>query len=167
MADDSLGGVLGLGDLVHQHYLEGVLKDADHVVSVELLLPAGAVNRLQVVADPLVPADIDLEATLHPQDGLHNTLDIVVVSLLHLRGAMNKGVTGGHLAVRPLHGDPHRLFGPFQESTVESYEGNKSGSNTGTFFSSTLMPNLFIIALLIKEPFATVSDSFCVINSIS
>ena len=125
MAADGLGGVLGLGNLIHQNDLKGVLKDAGHVVPVELLLSAGAVDGSQVLADPRVAADIDLEAALHPQDGLDNPLDVVVVGLSHLGGAVDKGMAGGHLAVRPLHGNSYGLLCPGQEGAVKTHQGNK------------------------------------------
>ena len=125
MAAHGLGRVLGRGDAVHQHHLKGVLKDVGHVVPVKSLLPTGAVCLFQVVEHALVPADVDLEAALHPQDGFHQAVDIVVVRLLHLRRAVDEGAAGGHLAVRPLHGDAHGLLGVRQEGLVKAQQGDK------------------------------------------
>ena len=125
MAADGLGGVLGLGDVVHQHHLEGMLKDVGHVIPVELLLSSGAVDGFQVFADACVAADINLEAALHPEDGFHQALNVIVVGLGHLRCAVDEGVAGGHLAVRPLHGDAHGLLCRGQEGAVEAHEGDK------------------------------------------
>ena len=125
VAAHGLGGVLGYGDVVHQDDLEGVLKDGGHVVPVELLPAAGAVDAPEILRDALVAADVDLEAALHPQDGLDQAVDIVVVRLGHLRGAVDKGAAGGHLSVGPLHGDAHRLFGGLQEGAVKAHEGDK------------------------------------------
>ena len=119
MAAHLLGGVLGLGHLVHQHDLKGVLKDVGHVIKVEVLLAAGGVSLLQIVVGVLVAGYIYLEAALHPQDGLDQTVHIVVIRLGHLWGAVNKGVAGGHLAVGTLHSDGHGLLGRFQEGAVE------------------------------------------------
>ena len=102
-----------------------MLKDGGHVVPVELLPAAGAVDAPEILRDALVAADVDLEAALHPQDGLDQAVDIVVVRLGHLRGAVDKGAAGGHLPVGPLHGDAHRLFGGLQEGAVKAHEGNK------------------------------------------
>ena len=124
-AADGLGGVLGSGNLVHQDHLEGVLKDAGHVIPVEFLLAPGAVNGFQILANARVAADIDLETTLHPEDGFHQPFDVVVVGPGHLRRAVDEGLAGGHLAVGPLHGDAHRLLCRGQEGAVEAHEGDK------------------------------------------
>ena len=125
MAADGLRGVLGLGDLVHKHHLEGMFKDAGHVVPVEFLLALGAVDRFQVLTSSLVAADIDFKAALHPQEGLNQPLNVVVVGLGHLWGAVDKGMAGGHLAVGPLHGDAHRLFGALQKGVIKTHQGDK------------------------------------------
>ena len=111
MAADGLRGALLLGDLVAEHHLEGALVHAGHEVGVKGPLAGEGEGLLQVVVDVLVAADIDLEAALHPQHGLDQTVGIVVVGLAHLRGAVDIGVAHGYLAAGALHREGDRLFG--------------------------------------------------------
>ncbi len=125
MAADGLGGILGGGNIVHQHHLKRMLENAGHVIPVKFLLASGTVDGFQVLADTRVAADVNLEAALHPEDGFYQALDVIVVGLSHLRCAVDEGPAGGHLAVGPLHGDAHRLFCRSQEGAVKPHEGDK------------------------------------------
>ena len=127
MAADFLGGVLALGHLVHQQHLKGMLKDVCHVVPVEFLLAAGAVDAAKVIINHLIAADIDAEAALHPEDELHQPVDVEAVGLLHLRGAVDEGVIAGHLSLCPLHRNGDRLFRGGQKGLVKKMQGDKPG----------------------------------------
>ena len=110
VAANGLGIVLGLGDLVAEHHLKGMFKDVCHVVKVEILNASGGKVLPEIPGYSFLPGYVDLKATLHPQDGLDQAVDIVPVGRLHFRGAVNKGAADRHLAAGALHGDVHRLF---------------------------------------------------------
>ena len=134
MAAHRLGVILGGGELVCSHHLKGVLKDVCHIVPVKGLSAPVAVDGFQVGTGPLVPADIDLEAALHPENGLDQAVDVIVVGLRHLRRAVDKCAAGGHLAICPLHSDPHRLFCRGQKGPVKAHDGDKRRVQRGGVF---------------------------------
>jgi len=108
-----------------------MLEDEGHEVHVKLLRSVGTVDLSEIVIDSLVAADVDTEAALHPQKVLHQTVDVVIVGLTHLRRAVDEGVAGGHLAVGALHGDGHGLLRRGQEGAVEAQHGEKVGIQNG------------------------------------
>ena len=118
MAADSLGGARLLGDLVAEDHLEGALVHAGHEVGVKGPGAAGGEGLFQIVVNVLVPADIHLEAALHPQHGLDQAVDVVLVGLAHLRGAVDEGVTHRHLAAGALQGNGDRLLRRLKLDTV-------------------------------------------------
>ena len=120
-----LGGILGCGNLIHQNDLKGALKNVGHVVEVEILLAPGGVGALQIVVSLFVSGHVNFEAALHPQDGLDQSVNIIMVGRRHFRRTVNKGTAGCHLAVRPLHRNGHGLFGSRQKSPVEFQDGNE------------------------------------------
>ena len=128
---DGLGLVVRLGQHVCRDDLKGMLKDVCHVVPVEFLLSAGAVDRAQIVGHGLAPADVDAEAALHPEHGLDQALNVVAIGGLQLRRAVDEGLHRGHLAAGALHGDADRLPGVGQEGRVEDVQGQECGVQLG------------------------------------
>ena len=124
MAADGLGGVLGLGHLVGEHHLEGLLEDAGHKVPVEFPFAPLAVDAAEVVVQVLV-VGVDLKAALEPQGRLDHPVDVVPVGLGHLGGAVDEGAEGGHLAVGPLHSYGDGLLRSGQKGLVEFQNGDK------------------------------------------
>ena len=132
VAANLLGSVLALGHGIHQQNLEGMLKDVCHIVPVEFLLAAGAVDAAQVVINHLIAADIDAEAALHPQQEFHQPVDVEAIRLLHLGGTVDEGMAAGHFALGPLHGNGYRLFGICQEGLVEQMQRDEFRIQLGT-----------------------------------
>ena len=133
MAAHGLGDVHALGHLVGEDDFKGMLEDVGEVIPVEFPGAALAVDALQIAADVLV-IDIDPEAALHPQLRFHQTVDVIPVSLRHLRGSVDKGMGGCHLAVRPLHRDGDGLGGGFQKGLVEPQDRGKLRVQDGNVF---------------------------------
>ena len=131
MAADGLGAVLLLGKRVAGDDLEGMLKHVGHVVPVEFLAAAGGIRLLQVGADVLAAPDVDLEAALHPQQGLDHPVDVVAVGLPHLRRAVDKGFAHRHLSAGPLHGQSQGLLGVLEKRVVERIQGHVPGVQLG------------------------------------
>ena len=125
MPADGLGHVPLLGDLVADDHFEGPLVHAGHEVGVKGPGSGEGVGLLQIGTDPLVAADIDLPAALHPQQALHQPVHVVAVGLIPLVGAVDEGMAHRHLSPVPLHGDGHRLSGRGQKGLVESHHGEK------------------------------------------
>ena len=78
MAADSLGGARLLGDLVAEDHLEGALIHAGHKVGVKGTGAAGGEGLFQIVVNVLVPADIHLEAALHPEQHLDDAVHLAL-----------------------------------------------------------------------------------------
>ena len=147
MPADGLGVVLLLRHLVAKHHLKGVLKDVGHIVKIKLLDAAGGEILPEVTGHILVSGHIDLEAALHPKDGLHQAVHIVPVGLRHLRGAVDKGVADSHLAAGPLHGDIHRLFGGGKEGLVKLQNRQKTRVQGGSVFHRDFNSGVFHVLL--------------------
>ena len=133
MAAHGDGLIQRLGNVLGVDHLEGLFKHVGHEVPVKGAGTLGAVGGLQILIHLLV-VDIDLIAALHPQLGLDQTVNVVAVGLVHLGGAVNKGVVGGHLLIGTLYGDGDGLFRRGQKSTVEVEQGNKLGVENGGVF---------------------------------
>ena len=73
----------------------------------------------------LIAADIDPEAAFHPQQGLDEPVDVVVIGLAHGLRPVDKGLHRGHLPVRTLHGDADRPGRPGLMRLVEALQGHK------------------------------------------
>ena len=58
-------------------------------------------------------------------------LQIPVVGLCHLGGAVDTGVVDGHPALIPLHGDGYWLLGVLQVGLPPDPEGDKGGIQLG------------------------------------
>ena len=104
-----------------------MLEHIGHVVEVERLLAAGAVDLLHFGADFPVSADIDPEAAVKPQHGFDDALHVVAVGLRPLRGAVDEGAVDGHLTLRTFYRQRQRLFGVRSERRVEFAQGEKAG----------------------------------------
>ena len=105
-----------------------------HIVPVEFLLAAGAVNAFEEGEGVLVAADIDLIAALHPQHGLDQPVDIVMVGLAQRLRAVDERLDRRHLAVCTLYGDADRLGRVGQERLVEALERQKARIERGDVF---------------------------------
>ena len=127
MAADGLGSTLLLGYLVAEDDLEGVLIHASHEVGIKSPLAGEGEGLLQVVIHVLIAADIDLEAALEPQHGLDQPVGIVVVSLTHLGGAVDKGIAYRYLAIGALHREGNGLLSTLKERAVEFENGHELG----------------------------------------
>ena len=138
MAADSLGGARLLGDLVAEDHLEGALVHAGHEVGVKGTGAAGGEGLFQIAVNVLVPADIHLEAALHPQHGLDQAVDVVLVGLAHLRGAVDEGVTHCHLAAGALQGNGDRLLRRLKKRAVELQDGHELRVQAGLVFDLKL-----------------------------
>ena len=75
------------------------------------MLCAFAIGGLQDVIHPLVTADVDTEAALHPQHLLEQTLGIIGIRLRHLFGAVDVCVHRGDLPAAALDSQRERLVG--------------------------------------------------------
>ena len=125
MAAYGLGVIPVFRQLVTLHHFKGPLIYARHIVPVKGLAALGGVGFFQVLIYAVVPADIDLESALHPQQGLHQAVYVIAVRLVELLRSVYEGLNGGNFPVGPLHGHTHRLFSILKKSPVEQVEGNK------------------------------------------
>ena len=131
VAAHGLGRVLGLWELVRQDHLKGVLEHTGHIVPVKGLLAACAVCGGEVVVCVLIAADVNFKAAFHPEDGLYQPVDVVVVSLAHFLRSVDKGAADGHLAVGALHRDAYRLFRILQKCLIEFIQRDEAGVQFG------------------------------------
>ena len=127
VAAHRLGIALLGGHGVAVHHLEGFFIHVGHEISVKGPVAAHAVGGLHGLIDGLAAAEVDLEATFHPQEHFDEPVHIVDVRLSHLRGAVDKGLIDGHLAAGPLHRHVQGLPGVLQKGRVELAQRKKAG----------------------------------------
>ena len=128
---NGLGCVLFRRETVGIHHLEGVLKDVGHEVEVEV--PAALIRKgpFQILIHIPVAGHVYLEAPLHPQQGLHQPIEVVPVRRGVFRGAVDEGVHPGDLAVGPLHGEAQGLLRRGQKGFVVEAQGDEAGVQPG------------------------------------
>ena len=125
MTADGLGDAFLLRHLVHPQDFKGMFKDVAHVVEVKVPGTAGGVTLLHFVTNPLVSRQIDPEPTLHPQEGLDDTFDVVGIGGEHLLGAVDAGGVDRHLPPGTLHRHMEGLTCGFQKAAVKDTQGQK------------------------------------------
>ena len=118
--------VLG-GHSVAEHDLEGALVHVGHEVRVKLARPARAVCVADGLVHRLAAADIHLEAALHPEQHLHQAVDVVTVGLGHVGSAVYEGVVHGHLSPGALNSQRQRPASILEKSVKKLSERDKAG----------------------------------------
>ena len=98
---------------------------------VKVPLPLGGVGLLQPLGQLAAAADGHPESAGGPEQELDVPLYIPVVSLGHLRGAVNEGVMDRNPALIPLQSDGQGLFGIFQVGFPPYAKGNKGRIQLG------------------------------------
>ena len=73
MPSDRLGFALLLRRLTAGHHLKRAFIDVRHEIRIKCAAAAGRIRLLHLLADAVVPTDVDFEAALHPQDGLYSS----------------------------------------------------------------------------------------------
>ena len=127
MTTDGAGGLIGLGAGTQGQIqdLQLALIELLEEIIVEESDTLGGVGLLQLLSDLAAAADAHTEATDGPQQELDIALHIAIVSLSHLGGTVDEGVTDGNMALIPLHSDGEGLLSTLEVGIRPDTEGDK------------------------------------------
>ena len=131
MSADGLGGVLFRRQFVRVDHFKGALIDVGHEVEVKVPAALVRVGGFKMFEHGPVPGHVDPEPPLHPQQGLHQPVEIIPVRGGVFRRAVDAGVHPGDLPVGPLQGDAHGLRRRLEKGPIEQPHGDEPGIEFG------------------------------------